>query len=240
MERGSFARGPCTIRACRLKRHEHLPCLPSDPVPRARSRNLTTSMPREPKFGGKTAVSRPDPPGPGAHTSRSQPRSTGPRPIRPENSSAQPLDFHRSPRAGRARRRAARVRYLCSVPTWPGTACRVSGRGRRARIWAKAKTVGGPAARMLSRKSRPWDPLERKPPSARRVTDRHPSHSPHSATATPERAMLRPRVSPVARPGWLSPSPSSRGLRCLSNSPAGQCWRVQPGVVANRGRAGTR
>jgi len=31
-----------------------------------------------------------------------------------------------SPRAGRARRRAARVRYLCSVPAWPGAACRVS------------------------------------------------------------------------------------------------------------------
>ena len=35
-----------------------------------------------------------------AHTSRSQPRSTGRPPIRPENCSAQPLDFHRSPNAG--------------------------------------------------------------------------------------------------------------------------------------------
>ena len=43
-----------------------------------------------------------------------------------------------SPRAGRARRHAARVRYLCSVPAWLGAACRVSGGRRRPRIWAIA------------------------------------------------------------------------------------------------------
>jgi hypothetical protein len=36
MERGSSARAPCTIRACRLKRRERLPRLSSHPVPLAR------------------------------------------------------------------------------------------------------------------------------------------------------------------------------------------------------------
>ena len=46
-----------------------------------------------------------------------------------------------SPRAGRARRHAARVRYLRSLPAWPGAACRVSGGRRRARIWAIAEVA---------------------------------------------------------------------------------------------------
>ena len=48
-----------TIRACCLKRRERLPCLPSHPVPWPESRNLTTSMPREPVFAnacGPTVV----------------------------------------------------------------------------------------------------------------------------------------------------------------------------------------
>ena len=55
MERGSLARARCTIQACCLKRRERLPCLPSHPVPWPEARNLTTSMPREPKFWGHHA-----------------------------------------------------------------------------------------------------------------------------------------------------------------------------------------
>jgi hypothetical protein len=61
------------------------------------------------------------------------PCATGtPRPIGPRNCFAQPLDFHRSPKARRAPRRAVPLRYLCSVTAWPATACHLSGGRRRA------------------------------------------------------------------------------------------------------------